>query len=169
MKLLSLDQSSRVTGYAFFDNGKLMQSGTISLSDDDIGNRLVQLRDTINQFITEWEIDYVIYEDIQLQDKIKNVGAADGVNNVATFKILAEVIGVLEELFAELNIAHSAVLATQWKSAVGIKGKYRAEQKQNAQAYVQKHYGLAVSEDESDAICIGSYYITKTDVLDWSD
>ena len=62
----------------------------------------------------------------------------------------------VEELFAELNIAHSAVLATQWKSAVGIKGKYRAEQKQNAQAYVQKHYAEKLFTETLDTAIIMS-------------
>lgn len=53
-------------------------------------------------------------EDIQLQA------------NVLTFKTLAEVLGVLYELFTELKIPHSAVLSTVWKSSLGIKGKDRA-------------------------------------------
>ena len=80
-------------------------------------------------------------------------------NNVQTFKILAEVFGVLWETFEELGIKNSAVLSTVWKSALGIKGTQRAEQKRNAQQYVINTYGKKVTQDESDAICIGSHYI----------
>ena len=161
MTILALDQSSRITGYSVFQDGKLIQSGIIKLTNSDIGIRLVQLRNTIIEYIKKWNIDYVIYEDIQLQNS--------ATNNVETFKILAEVIGVLEELFNELNIPHGAVLSTVWKSAVGVKGRYRADQKKNAQLLVKNTYGLDVSEDESDAICIGTYYTTKKQDFDWSE
>jgi hypothetical protein len=45
---------------------------------------------------------------------------------------LAEVFGVLAELCIELDIPQSAVLASVWKSKLGIKGAARAEQKRNA-------------------------------------
>lgn len=49
------------------------------------------------------------------------------VNNVQTFKALAEVFGVLYELCIEINIPVSAVLAGTWKSTLGIKGRTRPE------------------------------------------
>lgn len=164
MNVLALDQSSKITGYAVFVDGALNHSGVIKLSSPDLGIRLMQLREEIKEFIINWDIDYVIYEDIQLQDVngSKEVG-------IKTFKVLAEVIGNLEELFTELEMPHEAVLAIVWKSALNIKGKQRAEQKKNAQAYVKKNYSLDVSEDESDAICIGTYYSVKDNSFDWSE
>ena len=124
MRVLALDQSSRITGYSYFEDNKLVQSGIIKLTSNDVGARLVQLRNTILDYINKWNIDYVIYEDIQLQ--------GSSINNVETFKVLAEVIGVLEELLNEIEMKHEAVLSTVWKSAVGVKGRYRADQKKNA-------------------------------------
>ena len=161
MRVLALDQSSRITGYAFFEDGKLIKSGIIKLTNNDLGTRLVQLRDKVVEYINEWNIEYIIYEDIQLQGQ--------SINNVETFKVLAEVIGNFEELFTELNIPHEAVLSTVWKSAVGVKGRYRADQKKNAQLLVKQTYALEVSEDESDAICIGMYFCNKKPTFDWSD
>ena len=163
MTVLALDQSSKITGYAVFEDGALVRSGTINLTDSDLGTRLMQLREKITDFIADWGIDYVIYEDIQLQDVqgSKEVG-------IKTFKVLAEVLGNVEELLTELRIPHEAVLATVWKSHVGIKGKQRQEQKKNAQLYVKTNYCLDVSEDESDAICIGTYFSTKNNQFDWS-
>lgn len=96
-------------------------------------------------------------------------------NNVQTFKVLAEVFGVVYELVTELEIPHTAVVAGTWKSALGIKGKSRPEQKRNAQAYVVSTYGVKATQDESDAICIGSYMTNKPKAkmidggFDWSD
>ena len=46
---------------------------------------------------------------------------------------LAEVFGVCYELFTDMEIKNTAVLAGTWKSTLGIKGKTRPEQKRAAQ------------------------------------
>ena len=69
--------------------------------------------------------------------------------------------GIIDELLTEKKIPHIAVLASSWKSTLSIKGKTRPEQKRNAQAYVEKTYGVKATQDESDAICIGSHYTKK--------
>jgi hypothetical protein len=46
--------------------------------------------------------------------------------------VLAEVFGVIYELVTEMKLKNSAVLASSWKSTLGIKGKDRSEQKRNA-------------------------------------
>jgi hypothetical protein len=102
-------------------------------------------------------------EDIQM-DNAKT-------NNVQTFKILAEVFGVIAELLEEMNIPNSAVLAVSWRSGLGIKGKLRPEQKKNAQIYIENKYGIKPTEDEADAACIGTYYTLKgkaSESFDWS-
>ena len=63
---------------------------------------------------------------------------------------------------------HTAVPSTSWKSTLGIKGKDRPEQKRNAQAYVLQTYNLKPTQDECDAICIGTHYMKSKD-FDWSD
>jgi Holliday junction resolvasome RuvABC endonuclease subunit len=100
-------------------------------------------------------------EDIQLQNNVQN--------NVQTFKTLAEVFGVIYELLTEMNIKNSAVLASSWKSTLGIKGRTRPEQKKNAQEYVINTYGKKPTQDECDAICIGCHRIfSKSEDFDWS-
>nr|DAM21779.1 MAG TPA: endonuclease [Caudoviricetes sp.] len=43
-RLLALDQASKVTGWAIFEDGKLKSYGKISLDDPNTDIRLVQLR-----------------------------------------------------------------------------------------------------------------------------
>lgn len=119
------------------------------MTDDDMGIRLVKIRQKVLDLIEEYAPDEIIFEDIQLQGNV--------INNVDTFKKLAEVFGIIYELATEIEIPNSSVLASTWKSAIGIGGKYRPEQKRNAQAWVKETYGLSVSEDEADAVCIGAY------------
>ena len=110
----------------------------------------------------DYDIDYIAFEDIYMDGQ--------RVNNVQTFKVLAEVFGVCYELFTELEIPCEAVLAGTWKSTLGIKGKTRPEQKRAAQAWVAENYGLKVVQDIADAICIGSHYLkTNKPVLEWGE
>jgi len=85
--ILALDQASVTSGWALFKDGRLEGFGHFSFTDDNLGVRLTKIRDRVKRLCTEYEVDEVVYEDIQLQS---NVG-----NNVQTFKVLAEVYGVL--------------------------------------------------------------------------
>lgn len=140
-----------MSGWAVFEDGKLIEYGKISLTDSDLGERLFKFRQEILNLINKFQIDELIFEDIQLQ---KDIG-----DNVKTFKILAEVFGNLYELATELNLPNSAVLADVWRSTLGIKGIHRQEQKKNAQNYVFKKYDVECTQDEADAICIGLHAI----------
>ena len=64
--LLALDQSSRITGYAIFSDGKLIHHGKFTLEDDDIGIRLVEFRNKIISLIHEYFITEVAFEEIQM-------------------------------------------------------------------------------------------------------
>lgn len=164
-KLLALDQSSRITGWAIFDNGKLVNYGKFNAEvvGANIGDRLEFIRNKICKLIEDNQIEEVIMEDIQMQGNV--------VNNVQTFKVLAEVFGVISELLVEMKIPQSAVLASSWKSALGIKGRARAEQKQNAQKWVIDTYSVKPTQDECDAICIGAHRNKHTPDIgfDWAD
>lgn len=162
MKLLALDQASRITGYAIFEDNQLITYGKIVTDDTDVGVRLSKIRKSVQRLIEDYQIDEVIMEDIQLQNNVQN--------NVQTFKTLAEVFGVIYELLTEMNIKNSAVLSSSWKSTLGIKGRTRPEQKKNAQEYVINTYGVKPTQDECDAICIGCHKIKNVkEDYDWAE
>ena len=164
MKVLALDQASITTGFAIFENGTLVDYGKFTFEDSDVAVRLVKIRNKVIDLIDKNNIDKVVFEEIQLQNNV--------VNNVKTFKVLAEVYGVILELIQEKNLAYDTVLAGTWKSFLKIKGSQRAEQKKNAQNYVKDTYNIKATQDTCDAICIGTYAINKTEVesdFDWSD
>lgn len=159
MRLLALDQASNISGWAIFEDNKLIEYGKIDASNyDDVGTRLHLIRTSVQKIIIDYNIDKVVLEDIYL-DNIH-------INNVKTFKVLSEVFGVIYELCVELNKPVVAVLAGTWKSTLGIKGKTRPEQKKNAQQYILDKYNLKIIQDIVDAICIGEHYI-KTQASAW--
>lgn len=162
MRILAFDQSSRTSGFAVFQNDKLIDYGKFTYEDTDFGVRLFHIRNKIISLINTYNPDKVIFEDIQLQNNV--------VNNVDTFKKLSEVFGIIYELVTELNIPHLTVLSSTWKSTLNIKGRDRAAQKRNAQLWVQENYNISPTQDECDAICIGAHAIRKAnDSFDWSD
>lgn len=161
MRVLALDQASRTSGWAVFEDGELFNYGKFSATQADVGDRLYYIRKEVIGLIDKFDIDEVVFEDIQLQGNVAN--------NVQTFKALAEVFGVLHELFVELKMPRTAVLSTVWKSTLGIKGKDRTAQKKAAQVWVEQNYGVKPTQDECDAICIGAHYTkNKVEVFDWS-
>ena len=109
---LALDQSSRITGWAVFEDGSLHDCGKFELTGE-VGERLVKFREEVLDLIIEYEIDEGAFEDIQLQGNVAN--------NVTTFKTLAMIFGVITELCEEKNIPYKIVHSQTWKSALGIK------------------------------------------------
>ena len=152
-RLLALDQSSRISGYAIFVDEKLIAHGSINLTEEDVGQRLVLIRKEVTKLIHKYNINEIAFEDIQMQASVGN--------NVQTFKILAEVFGVILMLCTELKINYTIVSSNTWKSTLKIKGKKRSEQKQDAQRYVLEHYGIKAIQDTVDAICIGAHMIAN--------
>lgn len=162
--VLALDQSSHTTGYAIFKNGNPVEVSHFDAVGADLGARLVWIKSKVLSLVQEHEIDEVIFEDIQLQDINGNRTAG-----IKTFKILAEVFGVIEETLTEAKIKHSAVAPIVWKATFKIAGKGRTKEKALAQQTVLSSYGLKCTEDEADACLIGAHYVKKqTSEFDWS-
>ena len=114
---------------------------------------LHKIKTSIQQIVEANNIDKLYLEDVQYQEKV--------INNVQTFKTLAEVLGVLYEYGIAAGLDPEIVLAGTWKKHLGIKGAKRADQKRNAQNYVIEHYQVKPTQDECDAICIGTYACRK--------
>lgn len=150
--ILALDQASRCSGFAVFQEDQLIASGTFTFDDDNFPLRLVKIRNKVISLIEQYNINKILLEDIQLQGQT---------NNVETYRKLAEVRGVLSELACEMKIPHEIIHSQTWKSTLDIKGRDRATQKRNAQAYVEKVYNKKVSQDCADAICIGAAHLKK--------
>lgn len=162
-KILALDQSSRTTGYTILEDGKIIKVSHFECIGDDLGDRLLQLRKKVLTLIDEYDIDEVVFEDIQLQDVNGNKE-----KGVKTFKILAEAFGVVHEVLTEIKMPYSIAMPIKWKAHFKIAGKGRPQEKKMAQAYVLKEYGIKCTEDEADSLCIALYHYDNSNVFDWS-
>ena len=67
MRILALDQASRISGWAVFDGDQLIEYGKIDLGNiADVGVRLHKLRQNVQSMIQQYNIDKVILEDIYM-------------------------------------------------------------------------------------------------------
>ena len=165
MKILALDQSTRITGWAEFADGALQEYGKFDAENAgaDIGKRLTYIREKVKVLIDKYDIQKILIEEIQLQNTVGNY--------VVTYKKLAYVQAILIQMFDELRLPYEIIASSSWKSTLSIKGRARAEQKKNAQIYVNTIYGIKATQDECDAICIGTHYtkLPSNEGFDWAD
>ena len=150
MRLLALDQASRVTGVAIFDNDKLVKYGTFEIkSNQELGKRLTQFLENLDKLYAAYHFDAVAYEDIQLQ-----------MGNVETYKKLAYIQAMIL-FWCEKHEKNLYCLSpSHWRKILKDKygmswGRKRVEQKQTAIDFIQEHYKKEVDRDTADAICIG--------------
>lgn len=143
---IALDQSLRSTGWAFFKNNKLMKADTFTVSKTaPMDRRLMELQKHLTELYHEYEFEKLYFEDIQLQ-----------AGNALTFKHLAYAQAAIILWCGNMGIDYEILAPSHWRKILGGNfGRKRAEQKRHAIALVQKWYGVEVSSDVADAICLG--------------
>ena len=147
MRILSLDQSSAVTGYAVIENSKYEQSGVLDMRrNHDSENRVKNMMLLVGQLIGSKKVDCVVMEDAHQQ------------SNFATFKMLSRIQGAIMYYCYEKEIPFYIMSPSAWRSALNFeqgKGVKRWKLKQQAIDFVEDACGKTVCDDEADAICIG--------------
>lgn len=146
-RTLALDQASRTTGWAIYDNKILIASGHFSIpANKIIQDRLKSFVIYLNDLIEKYHPEKIYYEGIQYQ------------SNIETYKKLAYIQAMI--IYFSGSIPITELGPSHWRSVIkdkyGIKfGRSRAEQKQKAQEFVEQFFNKKVTEDEADAICLG--------------
>lgn len=145
-RIIAFDQATERFGLSIYDGGKLVFYSLYTFSGDLI-NRIVKIKKFVQDIvIKEWKPDYIVMEDIQYQ-----------ANGILTFKVLAMLLGVLQELCSESNIEFEAVAPNVWRKYAGTNGKNRREEKMLSIAKVKEKFSVTVSDDVAEAILIGMY------------
>lgn len=165
-RVLALDQASKTTGFAVFDNGKLVKYGSFAtLSDDDI-ERFAIIKEWLVSMINNWRPDYIGIEGIQFQEE----GSGQKMG-VTVFQTLARLQGILMLVCHEAKIPYTICPTNTWRHACGVKGRSRTDKKRSMQLLAKQWYDVTVTDDEADAIGIGRYltsHIQKnTEITNW--
>lgn len=152
-RILALDQASITSGWAIFDDGKLIKFGKWTSDGNKSTERIAKTKYWVASMIDKWRPDQVVLEDIQLQK------FDSGQEGVTTFKKLAHLQGVLKNYFYELGLPYKVVPPSTWRAFSEIKGKTRSDKKKNAQIKVKRFYDISVDNDTADAILIGHWAV----------
>ena len=166
-RVLSIDQATVKSGWAVFEGSELIAHGVISIDDKlSTAARISQVNEELIRKIKQFNPDKIILEDIQLQE-----GPNQNALGVTTFKVLAELLGVLQNTLETYKLDYEIVPPGVWRSAVGVKGRSRSDKKKSGQLIVKQKYGEIYANDESDAILIGLYGVrqdfSKPEMMSW--
>ena len=148
MRVLSMDQSTRCSGYACFEDGKYIESGVIDMNKSklDTPERSFEMAKALWKIIKKYNPEHLVIEDTQQQNNIKTV--------ITLARLQGMVIGYAEAHKVNVHI----LLPSQWRAALlylqGPKIK-RAELKQQSIDYVKNNLGLDLQEDEAEAVSEG--------------
>lgn len=147
MRVLSFDQSTRVSGWAYFEDGQYVESGVIDMSKSKLetDKRSFEMAKDIWKIIKKYNPQELVVENVQQQ------------SSPSTVIILARLAGMIIGYAEAHNVHVHILLPSQWRKALGYsqgaKVK-RQELKQQSIDYVKNNLELDLSEDECEAICI---------------
>lgn len=149
MKILSLDLSSKSSGYAVLEDGKIIDYGTIKSNDPDYVIRGHYMAEFVRVLFSKYgSFDIVVIEELKV---LKNQ------------KVLA-MLGVIQGMVIRecFNSQVEFVPPTMWRKPYGLNGK-REEAKKKATQYC-KDKGVEVNtDDEAEAILLGKYFSKRVD------
>lgn len=147
-RVIGFDQATQNFGISVYDDGQLVYYDVAKFGGET-EDRLVSIANFVDAVCKEWCPDFVIFEDIQLQQNHYS-----GYN---TFKVLAELLGVVKMVLTKNRVKHECVLNKVWQAYFNIGGKDRVSQKLNVVARAEELFGIRVVDDIADAILIGKY------------
>ena len=154
MKILSLDLSTKSTGWCIGQNQSIISHGCITASSKDVMKRIIKMRDELSKIIKDNKIQKIIMQQVRLQ------------LSSHTSKILMWLQGIITMATYEINpkIEWDFIGPSTWRAALKIKqgpGIKRNDLKSQDIQYVKNKYNITVNDDEADAICIFDAYNEK--------
>ena len=154
MRILSLDLSTKSSGWCVGQNGSLEAHGCITASSRDVIKRIIKMRDQLSKIIKNNKIDKIVMQQVRPQ------------YNSHTNKVLMWLQAIIVVAAYEINpkIECQFIGASTWRAALKIKqgrGVKREQLKPQDIYYIKNKYNIKVNDDEADAICIFDAYHQK--------
>jgi len=161
MNILSLDLSTKSSGWAYFENEELKEHGCITSASTDLIKRIYKMRDEIAAILDKHEITKIVVEEVRPEGGF-------GVGNTQTHRALmwlqAATAFLIHDNYPQIQIDY--IYPSSWRAKLGIKngrGIKRTSLKEADIAFVKDKYNIEVNDDEADAICIGLAEYIKED------
>lgn len=166
IKILAIDQARNGAWSVFDYETKTLEAyGVFSFNNKDYtyAKAIRAIEELVDSLIKTYDISAVFIEDIQLRV------------NVQSFKKLAQLQGVLINLFEKNEYLYDFVAPTQWQNYCKARGRSSKEIKEKIKAlelsgkkeskilsiqFVKEKFNVNTDNDNlSDAICIGYYAV----------
>ena len=171
MNILALDQA-RNGAWSVFDYEKkeVIGHGTFSFDSKKYtyAKATMHIEELVSMLIKAWDIKAVFIEDINLRV------------NVQAFKRLAQLQGVLVNLFEKNEYLYDYVAPTQWQNFCKARGRNSTEVKKqvleiqtNGKSeskilsiqFVREQFGIDTNNDNlADALCLGFYVVNEIEL-----
>lgn len=149
-KVLSLDTSTNLTGWALFDKEHFCDSGVIDCHKiKDSNERLNDMVMSIVNLANETQPTTIVIEPLVVT------------RGRHTTILLSKLIGAIYYYCMDKNIDYVELSPNTWRSCLGMlkKGRDREYYKALSLQYSRETYKVEPrTDDESDAICIGTAY-----------
>lgn len=151
MILLSLDLSTKSSGWAIFKDGLLVDSGCITSSSTDLLKRIKVMATELKTIVEKYAPEKVVAEEVRPEN---------GLQNLKTHRALMWLQGSVAMMLYDYDkkLEMDLIYPSSWRAAIGIKtgrGIKRTTLKEKDIQFVKENYNLDVNDDEADAICIG--------------
>ena len=137
MKLLSLDISTRSTGWAVFENKKLIDYGCITSALTDLIKRIHIITDGIKEILNKHTINKIVVEEVRPEL---------GTQNIKTHRALMWIQGYIAIMAHDnFKLEFEYLYPSEWRKVCGIKtgsGVRRDALKPQDIAFVKEKYGI---------------------------
>jgi Holliday junction resolvasome RuvABC endonuclease subunit len=164
MKILSLDASTKSSGYAIFNEQKLESYGCITASSTDLIKRINKMITELEQILIKEKVDKIILEEVRPEQGLQNIKT-----HKALMYLQAAIAFLIHERFNTIEVEYT--YPNEWRAACGIhtgRGIKRETLKSADIKFVKENFGITVNDDEADAIGIGYAYVNKlSNEINW--
>jgi Holliday junction resolvasome RuvABC endonuclease subunit len=160
MKVLALDLSTKSTGWAIFEDKKLIDSGCITASSTNVLNRISKITDELRIIYDRYLPDDIIVEEV-LPEDVRH--------NQQVFKALMYMQAAVALEFNKSGKKLNFYVSSEWRKKCGIRtgrGITRDMVKAADIKFVKDNYNIDANDDVCDAICIGHAYTHSITVVD---
>lgn len=160
MKVLALDLSTKSTGWAVFEDKKLVDSGCVTASGTNVLNRISKITDELRIIYDRYLPDDIIVEEV-LPEDVRH--------NQQVFKALMYMQAAVALEFNKSGKKLNFYVSSEWRKKCGIRtgrGITRDMVKAADIKFVKDNYNIDANDDVCDAICIGHAYTHSITVVD---
>lgn len=155
MKTLAIDASTKSSGIAIFQQGKLIHYECLTENDRNVYKRIDSMSNRIVEICEKYKPTNIVMEEVLPQDVRQNQ---------AVYKALIYLQGETVTKLGILGYKVDFCVVGHWRRLCGIHTGPRVKRetlKANSQRLVKMIYNLDVNDDISDAICLGVAYIKQ--------